>query len=311
MRFDIIDLRLFIAVADSGSLTAGAVRMGLALPSASQRIRGMELALDGRLLLQRARGGARPTEDGRLLLGHARAIVAAWQRMQAELGFERDSAAGRVRLWVNTAAMADIVPGRLPAFLQAHPTIAVDIEEQPSDCIVAAVADGAADLGLAIDLGFAVPVAVDAVPLRPDPLVLLVPAASPLARRRRPHLADLAGEGFVALAADNPLQAYIARHAAAAGTALRVRARVADFDALCRMVADGAGLAILPAAAARRHRGRQALRILGLADAWAERRLLLYRPCSRRLAPRVQLLADHLLGNLPQAGAATRRITAA
>ena len=45
MRFDLVDLRLFLFVAESGSITLGAERAGLALASASARIKGMEESL--------------------------------------------------------------------------------------------------------------------------------------------------------------------------------------------------------------------------------------------------------------------------
>ena len=44
MRFDLVDLQLFIAVADSRSITRGADRAHLALASASARIKGLEEA---------------------------------------------------------------------------------------------------------------------------------------------------------------------------------------------------------------------------------------------------------------------------
>jgi hypothetical protein len=45
MRFDLVDLRLFLHVADAHSITHGARRANLALASASERIRGMEKML--------------------------------------------------------------------------------------------------------------------------------------------------------------------------------------------------------------------------------------------------------------------------
>ena len=56
MRFDLVDLQLFIAVADQRSITRGAERSHLALASASARIKGLEDAL-GLALLKRARRG--------------------------------------------------------------------------------------------------------------------------------------------------------------------------------------------------------------------------------------------------------------
>ncbi len=60
MRFDLVDLQLFIAVADSRSITAGASRAHLALASASARIKGLEAAL-GVALLKRGRRGVELT----------------------------------------------------------------------------------------------------------------------------------------------------------------------------------------------------------------------------------------------------------
>ena len=56
MRFDLVDLQLFIAVADSGSITHGAMRAHLALASASARIKGLETDLGVALLKRRRRG---------------------------------------------------------------------------------------------------------------------------------------------------------------------------------------------------------------------------------------------------------------
>src|SRR2546430_13651160 len=72
MRFDLIDLQLFIAVADARSITRGALRAHLALASASARIKGLETALGAALLKRGRRGieltaaGAIPLHDGRI-----------------------------------------------------------------------------------------------------------------------------------------------------------------------------------------------------------------------------------------------------
>ena len=63
MRFDLVDLQLFIAVAETRSITAGAARVHLALASASERIKGLEAAL-GVALLKRGRRGVELTSAG-------------------------------------------------------------------------------------------------------------------------------------------------------------------------------------------------------------------------------------------------------
>ena len=82
MRFDLVDLRLFLHVADAHSITHGARRANLALASASERIRGMEKML-GVALLIRDRHGVSLSPAGQCLLEHARLIVQQAERMRA------------------------------------------------------------------------------------------------------------------------------------------------------------------------------------------------------------------------------------
>jgi molybdenum-dependent DNA-binding transcriptional regulator ModE len=74
LRFDLVDLRLFLNVAEAQSITHGAERSNLALASASGRIRGMEVAL-GTQLLARDRRGVKLTAAGQCLIEHARLVV--------------------------------------------------------------------------------------------------------------------------------------------------------------------------------------------------------------------------------------------
>lgn len=60
MRLDLVDLRLVLHVADTPSITHGATRAGMALASASKRIRAMEEAL-GTALFERKCRGVSPT----------------------------------------------------------------------------------------------------------------------------------------------------------------------------------------------------------------------------------------------------------
>src|SRR5947207_1071926 len=56
MRFDLVDLQLFVAVAETRSITNGAAKVHLALASASERIKGLEGALGVSLLTRGRRG---------------------------------------------------------------------------------------------------------------------------------------------------------------------------------------------------------------------------------------------------------------
>jgi DNA-binding transcriptional LysR family regulator len=125
MRFDLVDLQLFIAVADSGSITAGAHRAHLALASASARIKGLELAL-GAALLKRRRRGVELTAAGESLLDHARIILHEVEAMRGDLAVYASGAKASVQLLANTSGLSEHLPKALAVFLHEHPDINVD-----------------------------------------------------------------------------------------------------------------------------------------------------------------------------------------
>src|ERR1700745_2915665 len=81
MRFDLVDLRLFLFVIEGANTTHCAARAGMALASASERIRLMEESL-GAPLLERHRRGVRATPAGAALVHHAQLVTQQLERMR-------------------------------------------------------------------------------------------------------------------------------------------------------------------------------------------------------------------------------------
>src|SRR5215468_5068592 len=183
MRFDLVDLRLVLHVAEAASITHGAARAGMALASASERIRAMEQSL-GAPLFERKRRGVALTPAGAALIHHARLVMQQLDHMRGELGQHAKGLRGHIRLFSNTAATLEFLPPALGSYLSMHPNIDVELEERPSPEIVRAVASGRADIGIVAD-------AVDAAaeletfPYAQDRLVLVTPQRHPLPQRRR------------------------------------------------------------------------------------------------------------------------------
>lgn len=292
MRFDLPDLRLFLNVVDAESITHGAERASTALSSASERISGMEKAA-GVPLLERRPRGVRPTPAGQAVAHHARVVLGQMEQMRSELGQYAKGLRGHVRVLANTASLADFLLEPLASFLADHPEIDVDLEERPSREIVPAIAAGLADFGIVADtvnLGD-----LQRLPLCTDQLVVVVSASHTVAGRSEMAFRELLDEPFVGLAHGSALQTHLASHAARAGHALKFRVRVAGFDAVCRMVASGVGVAVIPEAAARRAGETGTIRVIPLSDAWALRHLTL---CARNvwlLPAYAQQLVRHLV----------------
>jgi len=291
MHFDLVDLRLFLHVAEAGSITAGAARSGLALASASARVRGMEEQA-GVPLLERGRRGVEPTPAGRTLLHHARLVTGQMERMRGELGEYARGLKGHVRLLANTAAAAEFLPEILAVFLAANPSVDVDLDERPSPEVAQAVAEGLAEVGIAADHANLSGLVV--MPFRTDRLMLVVPRGHKLADRGRVALAEALGSELVGLSGDSALGGHLAEHAARTGALMRTRVRVRGLDAACRMVALGAGVAVVPEAAARRWTGEGSLALVKLEDPWAERRLVVVVRRLDTLPSHARRLAEHL-----------------
>jgi len=210
--------------------------------------------------------------------------------MRGELGEYARGLKGHVRLLANTAAAAVHLPEALAAFLAANPNVDVDLDERPSPEVARGVAEGEAELGIAAEhADFS---GLEVMPFRTDRLVLVVPRGHALAGRKQIAFAEALGSEFVGLSGEVALGGHLAGHAARAGG--RMRTRVRGLDAACRMVALGAGIAVVPAAVAKQWERRGALAVVPLEDAWGERRLVVAVRRLDALASHARRLAEHL-----------------
>jgi DNA-binding transcriptional LysR family regulator len=291
MRFDLVDLQLFLHVAEAASITRGAGMSNLALASASERIRKME-ELAGVALLERERRGVVLTSAGRALVHHARLVLQQVEQMKGELSEYAGGTKGRIRMQANASALSEFLPETIGAFLADHPGIDIDLEENSSYDIVRSVAEGFVEIGIVADIvDFG---ELEAYPFAVDRLVLATQHNHPIADRRGLSFHSLLDQEFVGLTATNALQQHLGQRALQAGKPLKLRVRLGSFDATCRMVASGIGMAIIPETAARRCRQTATIRISRLTDPWALRRLHVCVRRSSELPPPVRLLLQHL-----------------
>jgi DNA-binding transcriptional LysR family regulator len=291
MRFDLVDLQLFIAVADARSITRGALATHLALASASARIKGLEQAL-GVTLLKRGRRGIELTAAGESLLDHARIVIHNVEAMRGDLAAFSSGAKASVHLLANTSGLSEHLPKALAAFLHAYPDINVDVEERESTDIAAAIAAGAADLGFAAE--HALPDNVERFPFSEDRLTLVTARRGPFAGRRQIDFQEVVGHDFVGLTNSTALALHIAKHAARLGMRLRCRARLRDFDAICQMVAADVGIAVVPEAAARRCAQSMPITTVRIRDNWANRKLVICARSFKSLPRPAKQLVEYL-----------------
>lgn len=305
MRYNLIDLRLVVAIADEKNLTRGAARIHLAPSSASHRLRLLEEDLGTALFERRARGVA-PTRAGEALLRHARRVFAQLEQMHADLSPFAAGIRGHVSLWANTHATHTFLPDDLAGFLRANPQLSVTLEEHTSPDIVLAVARGEVEVGVvagAAGEALASP-AVELLPYRRDRLVLIAPVAHPLAAAagRGARFADVLDHPFVMLHAGSAIHTFTMNAAAALGRHLNVRIQVRSFEAVCRMVGAGVGIGLVPQSALRAPSGGgDAIRTIELDESWAPRDLQVCVRARGELTGFAAALVDSLLAERPPA----------
>jgi DNA-binding transcriptional LysR family regulator len=278
MRFDLISLKLFVAVGDELNITRAAERENIVLSAASKRIADLEANIGVALLLRHARG-VTLTPAGQTFLHYGRQVLQTLARMEGELSDFTVGVKGHVRMHAIASAISEFLPRELSGFLSRYPMVKIDLEEHVGPAIVRAVADRSADIGIITENTSAE--GLEQLPYHVDRLVLVVPDGHPLADLPSARLTEALSYDFIGPHPDSSLMAVIMRACMETGSPIRLRIQVRSFDGMCRMIEENLGIGILPVMAIEHQLMSGSLRAIPLAEEWAKRRLFL---CVRELA---------------------------
>lgn len=297
MQFDLTDLRLLMAIADTGSLSRAAAGFPLALSAASNRLRLLEQRI-GLPLFVRHADGMTPTPAGRIALDHARRVVGESQQLGEALKALAGQRRVNVRVAANTVANSTFLPPALGPFLNDFPEVDLQIEEMPSEQVLRAVLAEEVDVGV-LDGNISL-TGIITLPFRHDRLVLFVPGDHALAGSGHCLLREALGYPFVGMPRERALQYFVEEKATLLGRPLTVRVRTPSFFALAQLVVQGVGLAVLPEAVARRHQTDATTAIVALDDPWATRELRLGVRNPDQLSAQARQLVNYLSGTPQQ-----------
>ncbi|GAA4264953.1 LysR family transcriptional regulator [Frondihabitans peucedani] len=130
---DLLDLRVIRALADTGSVTAAAARLGYSQPAVTQRLRRAEAQL-GQPLVLRSTRGVTLTEAGRRLAQHAVHVQAALDAARQELDELAGTTTGTLRLAGFPSASPTLVPALLSTLHDRQPGLTVSyVEVEPPE----------------------------------------------------------------------------------------------------------------------------------------------------------------------------------
>lgn len=184
MGIEFEDLRVLLAVAEHGSFGRAASALGVAQPSVSNRIAGLERRI-GRPLFSRSTRGATLTSAGERLIPYARRALQVIEDAQVAAG--TSDYLPPIRVLLSASYTPVLLPAVVDAFESANRPLSISYDHGPN--IVRAIATGEADIGFLAPCPH--PASVTMRLLGASPVVTVAAPEHPLAACRRPALADL------------------------------------------------------------------------------------------------------------------------
>jgi DNA-binding transcriptional LysR family regulator len=188
-RIDLRQLRYFVAVAESRSISAAAERLHLSQPPLSVQIKELESAL-GTQLLERHRNGITLTDAGRAMLEEARSVLARAMRATQLVQQIGRGEMGEVRIGLVGSIMWTVFPKFLAEFGNRYPQVKWSVHEINQAAQIAALNDHRIDVGLWRGQSQAVE-GLRSRKLLKDQIMAVVPAAHALAKQRKLGLVEL------------------------------------------------------------------------------------------------------------------------
>lgn len=284
------DLVALQAVADTGSVTGAAERLGRSQPTLSRQVQRLEADL-GTPLLERHPLGMQLTPAGERVSQFARERLAAEDALRAELREGASELRGVVRILASTTPGEYLVPQLVAGFSELHPAVRVEVEVADSAAVPGAVLDRRADVGFA---GRANPdERLTHAPVVPDEIVLAVPGTHPLASHEAVPLSALAGERLIWREDGSGTQRTFMEALAGAGYALPAGSSTASLgstQAVVSAVQAGLGIGVVSHRAVVAHPGEQVVAVR-LADVPIRRHLwLVYETGRPRPSPQAAFI---------------------
>lgn len=246
MAMEFRHLRCFVVLAEELHFGRAARRLAMSQPPLSVNIRQLEEAVGARLF-ERDSKGVRLTAAGAAFRRPAQALLAKAQEastLAREIG---QGAAGRLRVGFVGSVLYRGLPGWLDDYQRAHPGIQVTLVELNSQEQLDALQHDEIDVGLVHTPRM--PEGLVAQRVWSEPFVACLPAEHPAARRRRVALGTLRDEAFVLFSrrVSPDYHARIVAMCEAAGFTPRVRHEVRHWLSVVALVAQGMGVAVVPA----------------------------------------------------------------
>jgi len=209
-------LRLLIAIDESGSLHRAAEQLSMTQPGASKALRELEDTF-GTALFERSTHGLEPNELGRCVIRYARLIGTDLQHLREEMGGILRGQGGRIAVGTIGGALPTLLVPAVQALKACQPALSIEIVEDTSARLLQLLAEGRLDLAICRPSVAPQPQLFEAEWLSEEQVAAAVGPRHPLAGVPHVELADLVALPWVLFPGSMPLRTLLERALAEAG----------------------------------------------------------------------------------------------
>jgi DNA-binding transcriptional LysR family regulator len=296
MNITFKQLRLFLALADTGSVSAAARACHVTQPTASMQLKEVSDAV-GVPLYEVISRRVHLTDAGRELALTARSMVDTWAVFEQGIDATKGLTRGKLRVAVVSTAKY-FVPHLLGSFCAQYPDIDISLEVLNRDGVVQRLRDHQDDLYIMsmppkdIDLEDQV--------VMPNPLVLIAAETHPLARRRRLELSDLARLRFILRERGSGTRMATDAHFKRLRFKPDLRLELGSNEAIKEAVAANLGVSVISSHALHGRAAEQGLAVLRVAAFPIESQWHVVWRKGQQLSPVARVFLDHLVAQAGQ-----------
>ena len=243
MNFTLRQVRYFVGVAESGSISGAARQLSVSQSSVTEAVKELEADL-GAPLLERTGRGVALTHRGQVFLRHANRILAAVADATRTLP-GGTAPGGELHLGASSVVAGYILAELLARYRRAFPAMTVEAFEDSPEYLEHLLVNGEIDVAVMVVSRLRETAALEARTIVQSAYRLWLPLGHPLARAKTVSLADIAAEGQIMLSLDEiqeTAEAFWRQHGLRPSVAFRTR----SVEAVRSLVATGAGIAVLP-----------------------------------------------------------------
>jgi DNA-binding transcriptional LysR family regulator len=243
MNFEILDLRAFLAVIETGGFNKAAEALNLSQPALSRRIKSLEQAL-GSPLLERTTRRVAPTAVGRQLQPMLMRMIDELETSVLTMSETGNRQSGQVTIACVPTAAFYFLPQVIRRFNRQHPLIRFRIHDLSAGEGLESVARGETEFGINMlgssesDLRF--------TPLMKDPFVLACRRDHPLARRRSLKWTELTGYPLIGVSRHSGNRTILDNALATNKIELNWFYEVNHLSTSLGLVEAGLGISVLP-----------------------------------------------------------------